>query len=133
LEKLLSKRVTVTVSRQKTFDNMLTFKRFLSIHEYLSMNLLKEAKVPVPRGFVCKTVQEATDAAKKIGGNDLVIKAQVLAGGRGKGHFDSGLKGGVKVVHSANEIPFLASKMLGYKLFSKQTGPQGRICDSVGF
>lgn len=110
---------------------MKTFKRFLSIHEYLSMNLLKEAQVPVPRGFVCKTVQEATDAAEKIGGNDLVIKAQVLAGGRGKGHFDSGLKGGVKVVHSANEIPFLASKMLGFKLFSKQTGPQGRICDSV--
>ena len=64
------------------------------------MNLLKEAKIPIPRGYVAKTVQEATDAAKTIGGNDLVIKAQVLAGGRGKGHFDSGLKGGVKVVHA---------------------------------
>ena len=64
------------------------------------MNLLRDAAVPVPRGYVARTVQEATDAAKKIGGNDLVIKAQVLAGGRGKGHFDSGLKGGVKVVHA---------------------------------
>ena len=64
------------------------------------MGLLSKFGVKVPQGAVAKSPAEADAIAKKIGGNDLVIKAQVLAGGRGKGHFDSGLKGGVKVVHS---------------------------------
>ncbi len=64
------------------------------------MELLGKAGIKTPQGAAAKTPLEADQIAKKIGGNDLVIKAQVLAGGRGKGHFDSGLKGGVKVVHS---------------------------------
>ena len=61
----------------------------------------------------------------------MVIKAQVLAGGRGKGHFDSGLQGGVKLVYSPEEIKSLASQMIGHKLITKQTGTSGRICNSV--
>ena len=74
-------------------------KRYLSIHEHLSMDILKKYGINVPQGGVAYSAKEADSIAKKIGGHDLVIKAQVLAGGRGKGHFESGLKGGVKVVH----------------------------------
>lgn len=75
-------------------------KRLLSIHEYLSANLLKTYGIGVPKGDVARTPAEAEAVAKKIGGEDMVIKAQVLAGGRGKGHFDNGLKGGVRVIYS---------------------------------
>ena len=61
----------------------------------------------------------------------MVIKAQVLAGGRGKGHFDNGFKGGVRVVYSPKEASILANEMIGHKLITKQTGEKGRICNSV--
>ncbi|KAJ2583871.1 succinate--CoA ligase beta chain [Coemansia sp. RSA 1836] len=105
--------------------------RNLSIHEYMSANLLSEAGIKVPRGHVASTPEEAFQAAKDIGASDLVIKAQVLAGGRGKGHFDSGLKGGVKVIYSPEEARELASKMLNHKLFTKQTGAHGKECNKV--
>ncbi|KAJ2342302.1 succinate--CoA ligase beta chain, partial [Coemansia sp. RSA 2618] len=73
--------------------------RNLSIHEYMSANILVDAGVKVPRGIVASSSEEAFQAAKKLGVSDLVIKAQVLAGGRGKGHFDSGLNGGVKTIY----------------------------------
>ncbi|KAJ2474130.1 beta' subunit [Coemansia sp. RSA 2322] len=105
--------------------------RNLSIHEYMSANLLSEAGVKVPQGHVASTPEEAYQAAKELGTSDLVIKAQVLAGGRGKGHFDSGLKGGVKTIYSPEEARDLASKMIGHKLFTKQTGVQGKVCNKV--
>ena len=61
----------------------------------------------------------------------MVIKAQVLAGGRGKGHFDNGFKGGVRIVYSPREAGILADQMIGHKLITKQTGERGRICNSV--
>ncbi|RMY63988.1 hypothetical protein D0862_15331, partial [Hortaea werneckii] len=61
----------------------------------------------------------------------MVIKAQVLAGGRGKGHFDNGFKGGVRIVYSPREASILADQMIGHKLITKQTGERGRICNSV--
>jgi len=64
------------------------------------MNLLHEYNVNAPKGIVAKTPEEAYQAAKKLNTEDLVIKAQVLAGGRGKGHFDSGLQGGVKLCYT---------------------------------
>lgn len=64
------------------------------------MGLLRQYDLKVPRGEVATTPQEAERIAHELGSEDLVIKAQVLAGGRGKGHFDSGLKGGVRVVYS---------------------------------
>ncbi|XP_061441566.1 succinate--CoA ligase [ADP-forming] subunit beta, mitochondrial-like [Rhineura floridana] len=95
------------------------------------MRLLKEAGVSVPNGLVAKTPEEAYKAAKEIGTEDIVVKAQVLAGGRGKGIFEGGLKGGVKIVSSPEEAREIASRMIGKKLFTKQTGEQGRICNQV--
>ncbi len=75
-------------------------KRNLSIHEHSSMGLLKEYGITTPRGGVATTAQEAQDIASSLGSQDVVVKAQVLAGGRGKGHFaGSGLKGGVKMAY----------------------------------
>lgn len=106
-------------------------KRFLSIHEYLSANLLKSFGIGVPNGEVARSAAEAESIAKKIGGDDMVIKAQVLAGGRGKGTFDNGLKGGVRVIYSPTEAKMFADKMIGHKLMTKQTGAAGRLCNSV--
>ncbi|KAF4624610.1 hypothetical protein G7Y89_g13563 [Cudoniella acicularis] len=106
-------------------------KRALSIHEYLSADLLRQYGVGVPQGSVATTAAEAEAIAKKIGGDDMVIKAQVLAGGRGKGTFDNGLKGGVRVIYSPTEAKMFAEQMIGHKLVTKQTGTQGRLCNSV--
>lgn len=110
-------------------------KRHLSIHEHLSMGLLRDAGVSVPRFRVASTTGEALQLAQEIGKEsgapDVVVKAQVLAGGRGKGTWDSGLKGGVKLVFSAQEAQDIAGKMINHKLFTKQTGKDGRICQKV--
>ncbi|KAL1975719.1 hypothetical protein VTN31DRAFT_4111 [Thermomyces dupontii] len=106
-------------------------KRNLSIHEYLSANLLKSYGVGVPKGEVARTPEEAEAVAKRIGGDDMVIKAQVLAGGRGKGSFDNGLKGGVRVIYSPTEAKMFAQQMIGHKLITKQTGARGRVCNAV--
>ncbi|PGH13721.1 hypothetical protein AJ80_06226 [Polytolypa hystricis UAMH7299] len=106
-------------------------RRNLSIHEYLSANLLKSYGVGVPIGEVARTAAEAEAVAKRLGGEDMVIKAQVLAGGRGKGTFDNGLKGGVRVIYSPTEAKMFAEQMIGHNLVTKQTGAQGRLCNSV--
>ncbi|XP_062977947.1 succinate--CoA ligase [ADP-forming] subunit beta, mitochondrial-like [Elgaria multicarinata webbii] len=105
--------------------------RDLSLHEYLCMKLLKEAGIPVPYGLVARTPEEAYKVARAIGTNDLVVKAQVLTGGREKGTFEGGLKGGVQIVYSPEEAREIASKMIGKRLFTKQTGEKGRICNQV--
>ncbi|KAF2191107.1 succinyl-CoA ligase-like protein subunit beta [Zopfia rhizophila CBS 207.26] len=105
--------------------------RALSIHEYRSANLLKEYGIGVPNGNVATNAAEAEKVAKEIGGDDMVIKAQVLAGGRGKGTFDNGFKGGVRVVYSPREASILADQMIGHKLITKQTGAAGRLCNAV--
>ncbi|XP_016122372.1 succinate--CoA ligase [ADP-forming] subunit beta, mitochondrial isoform X2 [Sinocyclocheilus grahami] len=106
-------------------------QRNLSLHEYMSIGLLKEAGISVPTGLVASTPDEAYAVAKQIGSKDLVVKAQVLAGGRGKGTFEGGLKGGVRIVYSPEEARDISSKMIGKKLFTKQTGEAGRICNQV--
>lgn len=106
-------------------------QRNLSLHEYLSMELLKDAGISIPNGHVATSAEEAYSVAKKLGATDLVVKAQVLAGGRGKGSFEGGLKGGVKIVYSPEEARSIASQMIGKKLFTKQTGEKGRICNHV--
>ncbi|XP_069105435.1 succinate--CoA ligase [ADP-forming] subunit beta, mitochondrial-like [Argopecten irradians] len=109
-------------------------KRNLSIHEYLSFGILKDAEVPIPRYRVCGSpadVQDmANDLIKATGAPDVVVKAQVLSGGRGKGHFTSGLQGGVKICFSDEEAKKISEQMLGYSLITKQA-PLGRICDTV--
>lgn len=74
--------------------------RQLNVHEHISYTLLKSAGIGVPKFVVCKTKEEAVEAAKKIDSKDLVIKAQVLAGGRGKGSFKNGFKGGVRMAYT---------------------------------
>ncbi|KAM9206501.1 LOW QUALITY PROTEIN: succinate--CoA ligase [ADP-forming] subunit beta, mitochondrial-like [Dugong dugon] len=95
------------------------------------MELLQEAGVSIPKGQVAKSPDEAFAIAKKLGSKDVVIKAQILAGGRGKGTFESGLKGGVKIVFSPEEAKAVPSQMIGKKLFTKQTGKKSRICNQV--
>src|SRR5215472_9046211 len=91
----------------------------MKIHEYQAKAILAKYDVPVPRGEVAFTVDEAEAAAKKIGGS-VVVKAQIHAGGRGKG-------GGVKVAQNAAEAAAIAEKMLGMTLVTHQTGPEGRV------
>ena len=91
----------------------------MKIHEYQAKAILAKYDVPVPRGEVAYTVEEAEAAAKKIGGS-VVVKAQIHAGGRGKG-------GGVKVAKDAEEATEIAKKMLGMTLVTHQTGPEGRV------
>ncbi|XP_034741988.1 succinate--CoA ligase [ADP-forming] subunit beta, mitochondrial-like [Etheostoma cragini] len=106
-------------------------QRSLSLHEYMSIGLLKEAGIAVPAGMVASSSEEAYSVAKQIGTKDLVVKAQVLAGGRGKGTFEGGLKGGVRIVYSPEEARDISSQMIGRKLYTKQTGEAGRICNQV--
>jgi succinyl-CoA synthetase beta subunit len=91
----------------------------MKIHEYQAKALLARHNVPVPRGEVAATADEAEAAAKKIGGS-VVVKAQIHAGGRGKG-------GGVKIAKDAAEARAIAEKMLGMTLVTHQTGPEGRV------
>jgi succinyl-CoA synthetase beta subunit len=91
----------------------------MKIHEYQAKAILGRYNVPVPRGEVAFTVDEAEAAAKKLGGS-VVVKAQIHAGGRGKG-------GGVKVAKGAAEARELANRILGMRLVTHQTGPEGRI------
>jgi len=106
-------------------------QRQLSVHEHVSMSLLKEAGVPTPKFGLAKSAAEAKKIAEDIAGNDLVVKAQVLAGGRGKGHFANYPKGGVQLVYSPEEVEESAKGMIGDFLITKQTGAEGRICNSV--
>lgn len=108
-----------------------TQKRFLSLHEYRSASILKSYGIGVPAGSASTTPEGAEEIAKNLGTEDMVIKAQVLAGGRGKGTFDSGLKGGVKLITSPYEAKMYAEQMLGHKLITKQTGPQGKKVSAV--
>jgi succinyl-CoA synthetase beta subunit len=91
----------------------------MKIHEYQGKAILARYGVPVPRGEVAYTVEEAEAAARKLGGS-VVVKAQIHAGGRGKG-------GGVKVAKDATEAADIAKRTLGMKLVTHQTGPEGRI------
>lgn len=113
------------------FLTQVSQKRFLSLHEYRSAALLKSYGVGVPSGDAALTPQQAYDVAKSIGSNELVIKAQALTGGRGKGHFDNGFQGGVKMISTPEEAKELSEKMLGHKLITKQTGEAGKEVTAV--
>jgi succinyl-CoA synthetase beta subunit len=91
----------------------------MKIHEYQGKELLKKFGVAVPRGIVARTIEEAYQAAKELGSEVVVVKAQIHAGGRGKG-------GGVKLARSADEAREMAKQILGMNLVTHQTGPEGR-------
>jgi len=112
----------------KTFSN---FKRCLHLHEYQSQSLLKQYGVNVPAGSVAATSDEAEKIAEALATPDLVVKAQILAGGRGLGQFQNGFKGGVHLCNNSQQVRNIADKMLGHRLITKQTGPEGKKVNNV--
>ena len=92
----------------------------MKIHEYQAKELFRQYSVPVPEGKVVFSLEEAKEAAKGLGGFPVVVKAQIHAGGRGKG-------GGVKLASSMEEVETLASEILGMTLVTHQTGPEGKL------
>lgn len=104
--------------------------RHLNLHEYQSSRIMAESGVNVPFGVPATTVEEAVAAAESIGDEQVVIKSQILAGGRGLGSFTNGLQGGVHVIDSADVADY-AGKMLGGTLVTKQSGPKGKPVNTV--
>ena len=92
----------------------------MKIHEYQAKEILRRYGVATPQGIACFSVDEAVNAAKQLGGDVWAVKAQIYAGGRGKG-------GGVKVARSLDEVRQRAGEILGMRLVTHQTGPEGRI------
>ncbi len=96
----------------------------MKIHEYQAKEILKKYNVDVPKGKVAFTPEDAVEVAKEIGGNLWVIKAQIHAGGRGKG-------GGVKLARTLDEVYEISKQMIGMRLVTHQTGPEGKIVQRV--
>ena len=103
----------------------------MNIHEYQAKELFQKFGVATPAGKVAATAEEAGAAAREIGGTGLVVKAQVHAGGRGKGTFKNGFKGGVHVIDTAEEAQDIAGKMIGQTLVTHQTGEEGKLVSKV--
>ena len=95
----------------------------MKVHEYQAKEILKEFGVPVPKGSVAETIEQAISAGKELG-NNCVLKAQIHAGGRGKG-------GGVKLAKSANEVKTYAQDLIGMNLVTHQTGPEGKKVKTI--
>ena len=107
----------------------------MNLHEYQAKELLKKYSVPVQEGFACTTVQEAEDAYRQIktqtGSRFAIIKAQIHAGGRGKGTIKENGINGVKVAKSLEDVQDFASKLLGGTLVTVQTGPAGKVVNKI--
>jgi succinyl-CoA synthetase beta subunit len=103
----------------------------MNIHEYQAKELLQKFGVATSPGKAASTPDEAEQAARDLNTDDLVVKAQIHAGGRGKGTFANGFKGGVHLCKSPAEAREIASKMLGQTLVTHQTGPAGRVVNKV--
>jgi len=103
----------------------------MNIHEYQAKELLQKFDVATTRGRVASTLDQAEQIARELGDVDVVVKAQIHAGGRGKGTFTNGFKGGVHVRKTPAEVRDVAAKMLGQILVTHQTGPAGRQVNKV--
>ena len=102
----------------------------MNVHEYQAKAILKDYGVPVPRGHAAFAPEEAVAIAKELGGPVSVVKAQIHAGGRGKGHFkepEAGEKGGVRIAKSLDDVRTFADQMLSHTLVTLQTGAAGRV------
>jgi succinyl-CoA synthetase beta subunit len=96
----------------------------MKIHEYQAKQIMSKFNIPVPKGGVAKTAEEARTVASQIGGSRFVVKAQIHAGGRGKG-------GGIKTADSPAAVETIAKTMLGSKVVTPQTGPEGKVVHTV--
>ncbi|KAI7819195.1 succinyl-CoA ligase subunit beta, mitochondrial-like protein [Gamsiella multidivaricata] len=105
--------------------------RYLNLHEYQAKQLMAKQSINVQRFSIAETVEQAQNAAKALKADQIVIKAQIHAGGRGKGEFSSGLKGGVHLTRDPAKVPDLVSEMLGYKLKTHQTTDDGVLVSKV--
>ncbi|KAL3783988.1 hypothetical protein HJC23_013368 [Cyclotella cryptica] len=123
-------RTARTLSRRLPCASSVGSVRRLNLHEYQSAQIMQSCGVNVPLGIPAHTVEEAVAAAKSIGDDQVVIKSQILAGGRGLGIFTSGLEGGVHIIDS-DKVGEYASRMLGGTLITKQTGPAGKPVNTV--
>jgi succinyl-CoA synthetase beta subunit len=103
----------------------------MNIHEYQAKELLQKFGVATPRGKVASSPEEAEQIAREIAPAEIVVKAQIHAGGRGKGTFVNGFKGGVHLCKTPEEAREIARKMLGQTLVTHQTGPAGRVVNKV--
>jgi succinyl-CoA synthetase beta subunit len=103
----------------------------MNIHEYQAKQLFERFNVATPKGAPAETPEEAEKIATRLKTSNLVVKVQIHAGGRGKGIFDTGFKGGVKLCSTPGEARDLAEKMLGHTLVTHQTGPSGKIVRKV--
>ena len=109
----------------------------MNIHEYQAKAMFRESGVRVQQGEHCTTVEQALSAYDSLGSEIVAVKSQIHAGGRGKGNLycpNSGdliLEGGVKVAFSREEVEEYASKILGHKLVTKQTGPSGKMVSNL--
>jgi succinyl-CoA synthetase beta subunit len=103
----------------------------MNVHEYQAKELLQRFDVATTRGKVASTLEEAEQIAQELGDVDIVVKAQIHAGGRGKGTFKNGFTGGVHVRKTPEEVGEVAAKMLGQILVTHQTGPAGRVVNKV--
>jgi len=100
-------------------------QRALSIHEYQAKQLMRDNGVCVEEGYYCNDLSKIEEICNKIKSDKKVVKSQILAGGRGRGHFDTGFQGGVHVAKSTKEAMEMAEKMLGNYLITKQTPAKG--------
>ncbi|KAF8820757.1 putative Succinyl-CoA ligase [GDP-forming] subunit beta, partial [Cardiosporidium cionae] len=109
-------------------------RRFLNLHEYQSKKLLKDFGLIVQNGKVANSVEEAYTVAKDLkdnGAAELILKCQIKAGGRGKGHLTSGLKGGVQICTTPDEVQNFTKQMIGYRLMTHQTTKEGELVKQV--
>jgi len=113
-----------------TLRNARQPSRALNIHEYQSAQLMESFGVNVPFGIAVTSVAEAVQAAETIGDEEVVIKSQILAGGRGLGTFTNGFKGGVHVIKSSQTKEY-ATKMMGQTLVTKQSGEEGKVVNTL--
>ena len=96
----------------------------MKIHEYQAKKLMQSCNVPTPKGDIATSAEEARQVAERLEGTSFAVKAQIHAGGRGKG-------GGVKVAHSVDEVEKYADQILGMTLITPQTGPEGKLVKTV--
>ena len=109
----------------------------MNIHEYQAKQMFRDAGVPVLDGLHCKSVEEAIDAYRKLGGDVVAVKSQIHAGGRGKGTLldpktrEVVMEGGVKIAFTEDEVRDYSDRILGKVLITKQTGESGKLVLSL--
>jgi len=129
----MSRAIAIAIARRATRERApwtRVARRALHVHEYQGAEIMKKFGVRVPIGAACGTLDEVDDAARAMRGDEVVVKSQILAGGRGLGTFASGFKGGVHAV-AKTRARETAAKMLGGTLVTKQSGPAGKPVNVV--